>query len=133
MTFIIMVLSIECSYAECHNYLNVMLNVVTPKVVILSIIMLNALLCWVSWRHSRSLLTVWNRLKRCSRNTSLFVLGIRNQETTIMTLTLGISVTRKLIKILPNCCKKWPKHAKISASKLNLKIQNINFKPHLKL
>jgi hypothetical protein len=42
------------------------------------------------------------------------------------------SVTRKLNKILPNVWKKWPKIAKISTSKLNLKAQNIYIKLLLK-
>jgi hypothetical protein len=42
------------------------------------------------------------------------------------------SVTRKLIKISPKIWKKWPKNAKISTLKLNLKVQNIYIKPNLK-
>jgi hypothetical protein len=36
-------------------------------------------------------------------------------------------------KILPNFWKKWPKNAKISTPKLNLKAQNIDIKLNLKL
>jgi hypothetical protein len=36
-----MTLSIECCYAECHNYLNVMMGVILLDVVMLSVIMLN--------------------------------------------------------------------------------------------
>jgi hypothetical protein len=41
--------SIECQYAECRNYLNVMLrvfmlNIIMPSVVLLSVIMMSVLL-----------------------------------------------------------------------------------------
>ncbi len=31
----------ECCYAECHDYLNVMLSVIMPNVIRLNVIMLN--------------------------------------------------------------------------------------------
>ncbi len=36
-----MALNIESCYAECHDYLNVMLRVIMLSVVMLSVIMLN--------------------------------------------------------------------------------------------
>ncbi len=35
--------SIECHYAECHDYLNVMLSVIMLNVIILSVIILNVI------------------------------------------------------------------------------------------
>jgi len=42
MTFSRMTLSIECHYAECRDYLNVMLSVIMLTVVMMSVFMLNA-------------------------------------------------------------------------------------------
>jgi hypothetical protein len=39
-----MTLSVECCYAECHNYLNVMMGVILLNVVMLSVIMLNIII-----------------------------------------------------------------------------------------
>jgi hypothetical protein len=36
--------SIECHYAECRNYLNVILSVVMLSVVMLSVVMLNVVM-----------------------------------------------------------------------------------------
>jgi hypothetical protein len=41
MTFSIMTLCIECRYAGCHDYLNVMLNIAMLIVVTLNVVMLN--------------------------------------------------------------------------------------------
>ncbi len=55
-----------------------------------------------------------------------------NANVTLDRKVIASSVTRKLIKILPNIWKKCPKSAKISTCKLNLKAKNINIKPNLK-
>ncbi len=45
MTLSIMILSIECRYAECRDYLNVMpLSVSTLSVVMLSVVTLNVVM-----------------------------------------------------------------------------------------
>jgi len=41
MTFSILALSIECSYAECRDYYNFILSVIMLNVIILSVIMLS--------------------------------------------------------------------------------------------
>jgi hypothetical protein len=35
--------SMECHYAECHNYLNVMLSVVIMSVVVQNVVMLSVI------------------------------------------------------------------------------------------
>ena len=37
-------LYVECSYAECHGYLNVMLSVIMMTIVILSVVMINVIM-----------------------------------------------------------------------------------------